>query len=615
MKQNLLTLCLAISCFFAFAQSKNSNNLNTNTKSIYSSVSSPIISSSAAAAPPFWSNDFSNASDWTMVDLLNGGLQNWVITTNGPQGGFSNAMGPIASTTAANGFALYDSDALNSQYVPQQATLTYNGTVDCSQYQYVNINFECHHRVFRDSVFVEISLDNFQTIAGRYRFHEEIALNNSSANPDFVSVNVSSSAGNQSNVYFRFMYEGEWDYAIMIDDVSFSETPNNEIKFDGETFGGWWIAYATSGGYGSDFTFNPLDQLTAMPYRFEGSIANTGVMTQNNVVMHVDVEDAQGMMLSNHASSPISLTMGAADTVATTTNFTPTSYGIHNFNFYASSDSFPTTDTVTRSAIVTDTVYGVDFDWNSDGANAGGGYFLGRSCGGQVLGNAFDIFAPTYATSITFFVDDESVVGAEVTAQLYEVDPSQSIANAPPLLLNESDPYTLTGPDIGNWKTLKLQSTAPISLFPGSSYLAAVKGSQHPLDTSMISSNNNPNSASYLQNNCPDANGNVGNWGGLSSAPMIRLNVSATAPPTGVKDIYHNGISVYPNPSGGEISIDIADFNAYYLSVKDILGKEVYSEKIKDSKFKINLTHLEKGVYLIELNNNLNKFSKEIIIQ
>ena len=67
---------------------------------------------------------------------------------------------------------------------------------------------------------------------------------------------------------------------------------------------------------------------------------------------------------------------------------------------------------------------------------------------------------------------------------------------------------------------------------------------------------------------------------GFQVAPMIRLNVSATAPPTGVKDIYYNGISVYPNPSSGEISIDIADFNAYYLSVKDILGKEVYSEKL-----------------------------------
>ena len=118
-----------------------------------------IIDSHASfSTDTFWSNDFSNASDWTMVDLLNGGLQNWVITTNGPQGWYSSAMGPIASTTAANGFALYDSDALNSQYVPQQATLI---VVDCSQYPFVSINFECYHRVFRDSVFVEISLDNF----------------------------------------------------------------------------------------------------------------------------------------------------------------------------------------------------------------------------------------------------------------------------------------------------------------------------------------------------------------------------------------------------------------------------------------------------------------------
>ena len=73
-----------------------------------------------------------------MVDLLNGGLQNWVITTNGPVGSFSGTMGIINSTTAANGFALFDSDALNTQYTPQEATLTYNGTIDCSAYQYIN---------------------------------------------------------------------------------------------------------------------------------------------------------------------------------------------------------------------------------------------------------------------------------------------------------------------------------------------------------------------------------------------------------------------------------------------------------------------------------------------
>ena len=39
---------------------------------------------------------------------------------------------------------------------------------------------------------------------------------------------------------------------------------------------------------------------------------------------------------------------------------------------------------------LTYTIYCVDFDWNSDGANAGWGYDLGVSCGGQVLGNVFD---------------------------------------------------------------------------------------------------------------------------------------------------------------------------------------------------------------------------------
>lgn len=616
MKRFLLTICLVASTVFVFSQSRNINDVSVNEKNVINVIPNGSNPVNAAAAPPFWTNDFSDPSEWTMVDLLNGGLQNWVISTTGPMGGFSNAMGPITSTTASNGFAMFDSDALNTQYTPQEATLTYNGTIDCSNYQYVNVNFECYHRVFRDSVFVEISLDNFQTVAGRYRFHEGLATNSSSPNPDYVSVNISSSAGNQSAVYFRFHYEGEWDYATMIDDVSFSETPNNEVSFNSQTFGGWWIGYAASGGYGSDFTFNPLHQINSMPYRFEGAVSNTGVMTQNNVTMHVNVEDDQGMMISNYSSSPITLQMGEKDTVATTNNFTPTSYGVHNFSFFASSDSFPTTDTIVNSTIVTDTVYGVDYDWNSDGANAGGGYFLGRSCGGQVLANAFDIFTPTYATSISFFVDDESIIGAEVTAQIYEVDATASISTSPPLLLNESDPYTLTGPDIGSWVTLKLQSTAPISLFPGASYLAAVKGSQHPLDTSLISSNSNDNSASYLQNNCPDATGAFGNWGGITGTPMIRLNISATPPPTGLQEINKDmGIHIFPNPSNGILNLNLDNDLIYTLNIIDILGKKVFNTIVTDKNNKIDLNHLKKGVYMLELKNNTSHYSKEIIIE
>ena len=95
--------------------------------------------------------------------------------------------------------------------------------------------------------------------------------------------------------------------------------------------------------------------------------------------MHIDVETA-GSSVFTGSSSPITLYTNTNDTLVTTTNFTPTSMGIHQIKFWASSDSFPTTDTIVRSTIVTDTVYGVDFDWASDGSNAGSGYYLGRSC-------------------------------------------------------------------------------------------------------------------------------------------------------------------------------------------------------------------------------------------
>ena len=57
-----------------------------------------------------FSNDFSDPSLWTMTDHANGGTQNWVIGTAAPSGSFSSGMGAIASTTASNGFAMYDSD-------------------------------------------------------------------------------------------------------------------------------------------------------------------------------------------------------------------------------------------------------------------------------------------------------------------------------------------------------------------------------------------------------------------------------------------------------------------------------------------------------------------------
>jgi len=561
-------------------------------------------------------NDFSNSNDWTMLDILNGGSQNWVIGTNAPTGFFSTAMGPISSTTVSNGFAMYDSDGLNTNSVtPQTAILTYNLPVDCSNYQGVNINFESYHRKYHDSVFVEVSNDSITW--ERYEVHANLGVTYASTNPEYISVNISSTAGNQAVVYFRFRYEGEWDYAWMIDDVSFTETPDNFIACSDEVFGGWWIGSQLSGDIGVDYTFYPMSQATVNPYRFEGVISNNGILTQSNVMLNVEVEDLLGGT-SLFTSSGNSLNTGENDTVATSSNFTPNNYGMHSFKYWSSSND-TVSNTIVKRSIVTDSIYGVDYDWNADGSSAGGGYYIGRDCGGQVLGNIFDVYADVEITSISFHVNENSNIGAQLTVEVYDMD--YSGVDPTPIIpaLNQSNVYTLTQNDIDSWKTISLQN--PQQLSTGSTYLVAVHGTQHPLDSLVISSAANPNTSSWMQDNgCNLGPNGFGAWYTLSHSLLIRMNIGMT-----ISSIYEKEfgivLNIYPNPSRDIFNITFESEEKQDLEVRviNVVGKVVYTENLEqfigEYTKQIDLTNNAKGIYFLEVTTNNGVINKKLILQ
>ena len=297
--------------------------------------------------------------------------------------------------------------------------------------------------------------------------------------------------------------------------------------------------------------------------------------------------------------------MGQNDTVATTSTFLPPNMGLYNMSFWATSDSFPTTDTVTRSAIVTDTVYAVDYDWNSDGANASGYSYLSRPLCGQVLANVFDVYANSTVTSISFHISDQSVAGGDVTAQLFESDGQ--------IFLGESDSYTLQQSDIGNWVTLPL--LVPYPVFAGTAYMAGVLGTQHPTDTVGLSSSSNDNASSWIQDNgCDIGSSGFGAWYTTSSARLIRMNFGTVS---AVNDILLNsGFIVYPNPSNGIFTIDNQNNETYSVSVTDIIGKVVYNSIITNLTNKsIDLSKVESGFYSIEFENDGNSFVQKIIIE
>ena len=136
----------------------------------------------------------------------------------------------------------------------------------------------------------------------------------------------------------------------MVDDVSFTETPNNEIKFGEEALedGGFSMPIF---GFGSDLQ-HILTQASVMPYRFEGIISNTGIITQTNAKMNVSVEEMSSGTTYPYSSNTSSIVSGQNDTVQTVNGFTPMSQGQYNISFWATSDSATTGDTVVKQQLL-----------------------------------------------------------------------------------------------------------------------------------------------------------------------------------------------------------------------------------------------------------------------
>ena len=616
--------------------------------------SKKIYSSFAEKSIPFWEEDFSGGipTTWTngSTPTLPVISAPWVYrgpSTNpgvnmGSQGAYAGTNGPIASATASNGFMIFDSDYYDNggtagnfgsgtypcNSITGGAPTGHVGTlttdsIDCSVYSDVSILFHSFYREYTGIAKIAFSIDGGLTFTDTIEVHPDIEVNEVTANDYQVMIRMPFNIAGNPNVKIQFIYDGtilyntnyNGYYFWQIDDIELVETPSHLLNIGDETFGGWWIGYQSTGDVGIDFTFNPLNQVTANPYRFESVVFNNGAADQYNTTMHVEVESS-GSNVYTGSSSPMTIYTNTNDTLVTTTNFTPTLTGIHEITLWASSDSFPTTDIISRSTIVTDTVYGVDFDWASDGDNAGSGYYLGRSCGGQVLGNAFDIYEDDEATSISFHVNDQSVAGAEVVVGLYEID--AMVTPYSPIYLGESDAYELTQSDIGSWVTVSLSDA--IDIYASTTYIATVKGFANPVDTSLISSSSNDNTLSFIQDNgCDIGSGGFGYWYSASKPLLIRLNLGETVSSL-EDDIFDGRLSVHPNPSKGIFNLDLVDVTNgdYLISVSNILGEEVYTETRgvhSTTSTTINLSDLESGIYMLNIQNGDSSISKKLIIE
>lgn len=187
-----------------------------------------VVSQHKTVNAVIWSDDFSVPTNWQIVNLA-GNTQNWVITTAGPTGTYSSQMGPINSTTASNGFGLYDSDAIGTSANAagdQNSLLRYASVIDLTGHSYVKIRFQQSYRKYNCQTFVGVRVGTNPWV--NIEVNDNVAIND--FGDDLVEVDISSIAGNSANVKIRFQYVGEWDYAWMVDDVSIEDAFVNDAE-------------------------------------------------------------------------------------------------------------------------------------------------------------------------------------------------------------------------------------------------------------------------------------------------------------------------------------------------------------------------------------------------
>ena len=232
-----------------------------------------------------------------------------------------NASTPINSTTSSNGFLISDIDSAN-HWSGGGATGTTSGSSSGSTYHYLesyfttsaidltgftNVSLEFEHSFrLNNSVNLTVAVSTDSINWTTYNVQGNATNNQASADPEYLSLNISAVAGNSSTVYVKIGWNARV-YFWMIDDIKIVETPDNRLSLVDAENGGWWIGYQTAGGLGMEYTYNPLKQAIANPYTFEGMVTNAGALNQTTNINVEVFDDIGNNVFSTTSADSLSL--------------------------------------------------------------------------------------------------------------------------------------------------------------------------------------------------------------------------------------------------------------------------------------------------------------------
>ncbi len=602
-KFTLLTLMLAIG-FASFAQratQKSLINASVKQKTVFKSQKQNQVL--RAVGDTIWYNDLGTPSEWSIYNL-NSTTYDWVIGTAMPSGPYSTGQ-TISSTTVANGFAMFDSDAYGD--VAFDACIEYAGTIDCSTYGNVSVTAQQSCRNFSAGAACAVEVSTDGTNWTSYPINTALASGDTEENP--FAVNVSATAANQATVHIRIRYTGQWEYAWMFDDIALVEGADYELVGQG------WIPNFYGAGWYSKM---PKSNHTALTY-FQVPIFNNGAQTLTGLNMTVTIDDETSTQVYNQnttttISGNTDIASAGLDTLYNDVAFDPDTTANHTYTVNMSIGENETDENPSNNVLATPYTFEIT-DLQIARATTisrwiGISSYTG-TVSGDVFGTIFYLPNPDTVASMDLFLRADAAAlagGASIQATLYVSDPGTGDW----VEVISSDPYDITAADTasaGHFVNLPYLVDGFSEIIAGGGwYMAGLKQFLDPATESIEFGCDNefphdyPNSVNLSVN---------GTWYYTSSGvPAFTLNFDHFIN-VNTQDA-QAGVSVYPNPASTEIHVDHAAGAS--IEVYNLMGQSVMSVTNATEFNTVNVESLAAGTYIVKVVNNNNVKTQKINI-
>ncbi len=572
-------------------------------------VAAPTTFAPKALGVEVWNNNFDNPADWTIDnDGQTGAAFGWTIDATSD--GWWSANG-ITSTSGGNFAELSNGDPQTGSTSPQALNVVYtmttampidvvNAPANTANTSDVTLQYQEFGARFNDLQEVQISTDGgttWTTVRNNLDYSVLSASGGSAyANPENVSINLAPYLDNTTaqNLLIRFSWTTNFPslatnpnvwiaYGWYIDDVKIVTNPDNDIEVTSNYFGSEGLYYYQI----------PTTQVA--PIDFSANVFNGGINAQDEVQLNVSVD---GTAFGSSAAGN-TIASGASDSIFLTTPYTPAAtVGSHTITQTITQtqvDDVPTNNVISDYTFqVTDLIYARD-NGTADGQRGNQGLAFES-------GNLFDIWADQQVRAIDVQLHNTTNVGTFIYGKIYSID----AATGDFIEEGVSDYHEVTAQDLTGTVTLELYSWVQLTAAT-QTYLVVVgsDGDGGTTNDLVVKTAG----ASEIQTTFFKDESDT--WFYSTATPMVRLNFNPTI---GLNENVLEGVSIYPNPSEGIVTVSNDNNTTNTIEVFNLVGERVYSTTASTST-QIDLSANGTGVYIVKVYNEKGSFVERVVIK